>query len=328
MALRMPPEWSKHERTWMAWPAADFEQSEDAYQAWAEVANTASEYEPVTVLVNSHQTTIAKRYLSSDIQMLDCPLDHSWLRDSGATFVIDEGRLCAIDWKFNGWGAPPGRYRYESDNKVARFMAEQVGARLEESTLVNEGGAIQTNGNGLLLATKTVQLGPERNPYWAKAEVEGELNRKLGTDRVIWMNRGLTRDYEPFGTQGHIDMVACFANEDVVLVHDQTNESHPDCIVSREAIKTLTEQTKCQIIRVPAPSILRDASGFVDYSYINHYILNGAVLLCAFGDPSDLLARGILEEIYPGRKIRMIDARALFERGGGIHCITQQQPAV
>ena len=328
MALRMPPEWSRHERTWLAWPAADFEQSEDAYQVWAEVANTAAEYEPVTVLVNPHQRIIAQRYLSSDIQILDCPLDHGWLRDSGATFVFDEGRLSAVDWRFNGWGAPPGRYHHDLDNKVARFMAEQVGATVEQSPLVNEGGAIHTNGKGLLLATKTVQLGPERNPHWTRVEVEGELNNKLGTERVIWLERGLTRDYEPFGTKGHIDMVACFANEDLLFVHEQTNKSHPDYLVSCEAIATLTEQTQCTIVRLPSPTILSDASGFVDYTYINHYILNDAVLLGAFGDPSDLLAKGILEEVYPGRKIRLIDARPLFERGGGIHCITQQQPAV
>lgn len=328
MALLMPPEWSKHERTWLAWPAADFEQSEDAYLAWAEVANTASEYERVTVLVNAHQRVIAERYLSNEIEILDCALDHGWLRDSGATFVIDEGKLSAIDWRFNGWGAPAGRYHYELDNKVARFMAEQVGARVEESALVNEGGAIHTNGNGLLLATETVQLGPERNPQWTRTEVETELNGKLGTERVVWMKRGLTRDYEPFGTRGHIDMVACFANENLLLVHDQTNEAHPDFIVSRELISTLTEHTKCKIVRVPAPKILKDASGFVDYSYINHYILNNAVLLCAFGDPSDSFAKGILEEAYPGRTIKMIDARPIFERGGGIHCITQQQPVV
>jgi agmatine deiminase len=328
MALLMPPEWSKHERTWLAWPAADFEQSEDAYLVWSEVANVASEYEQVTVLVNSHQRSIAQRYLSSEIELLECPLDHSWLRDTGASFVIENEKLAAIDWKFNGWGAPAGRYKYELDNKVARFMAEQICARLVESPLINEGGAIHTNGKGLLLATETVQLGPERNPNWTRTEVECELNSKLGTDQVVWIHRGLTRDYESFGTLGHVDIVACFASENLLLVHDQTNESHPDYIVSRDVISKLTEQTKCEIVRVPAPRILNDTYGFVDYSYINHYILNDAVLLCAFGDPSDSIAKSILEEVYPGRQIRMIDARPIFERGGGIHCITQQQPAV
>lgn len=327
MSLFMPAEWAKHARTWLAWPAADYAQAEDAYLAWAEVANTAAEYEPVTVLVNPAQFDIAKKYLSAEIEVLVCPLDDSWIRDSGATFVFDNNQLAAVDWTFNGWGAQSWS-NYALDDKVAAFMASHVGAKLTKSDLVNEGGGIHTNGKGLVLATETVQLGVERNPEWTKLEVEAELNTMLGTDKVIWIRRGLTRDYETFGTKGHIDIVACFADESTLLVHDQQDESHPDYSVTHEVISRLEEQTDCRIVRVPAPITLRDSVGFVDYSYINHYILNDAVLLCSFADPNDQVAKGLLEDVYPGREIRLIDARPIFDRGGGIHCITQQQPAI
>jgi agmatine deiminase len=327
MSLLMPPEWAKHERTWLAWPAAEYAQEEDAYIAWSEVANTAAEYEPVTVLVDPKHYEIAKKYLSASIELVVCPLDDSWIRDSGATFVFDNNELAAVNWVFNGWGAQSWS-NYEQDAKVATFMANHVAAKLINSDLVNEGGGIHTNGSGLLLATETVQLGIERNPDWTRLEVESELNSKLGTDKVIWIRRGLTRDYETFGTKGHIDIVACFADENTLLVHDQQDESHPDYSVTHEVISRLGEQTDCRIVKVPAPKVLKDDLGFVDYSYINHYILNDAVLLCAFDDPNDQVAKGILEEVYPGREIRLIDARPIFDRGGGIHCITQQQPAV
>ncbi|MFZ4065040.1 MAG: agmatine deiminase family protein [Rhodoluna sp.] len=327
MSLLMPPEWAKHERTWLAWPAADYAQEEDAYLAWSEVANTATEYEPVTVLVDPKHYEIAKKYLSASIELVVCPLDDSWIRDSGATFVIDNNELAAVNWVFNGWGAQSWS-KYEQDAKVATFMANHVAAKLINSDLVNEGGGIHTNGSGLLLATETVQLGVERNPDWTRLEVEAELNSKLGTDKVIWIRRGLTRDYETFGTKGHIDIVACFADETTLLVHDQQDESHPDYSVTHEVISRLEEQTDCRIVKVPAPKVLKDDLGFVDYSYINHYILNDAVLLCAFEDPNDQVAKGLLEEVYPGREIRLIDARPIFDRGGGIHCITQQQPAI
>jgi len=327
MSLLMPPEWAKHERTWLAWPAADYAQEEDAYLAWSEVANTAAEYEPVTVLVDPKHYEIANKYLSASIELVVCPLDDSWIRDSGATFVFDNNELAAVNWVFNGWGAQSWS-KYEQDAKVATFMANHVAAKLINSDLVNEGGGIHTNGSGLLLATETVQLGIERNPDWTRLEVEAELNSKLGTDKVIWIRRGLTRDYETFGTKGHIDIVACFADESTLLVHDQQDESHPDYSVTHEVISRLEEQTDCRIVKVPAPKVLKDDLGFVDYSYINHYILNDAVLLCAFDDPNDQVAKGLLEEVYPGREIRLIDARPIFDRGGGIHCITQQQPAV
>ena len=326
MSWKMPAEWAKHDRTWVAFPAADYAQQEDAYFAWSAVANTASEYEAVTVLVDPKQVAIAKKYVSKEIQLIECPLDDSWIRDMGATFVIDEGKLGAIDWVFNGWGAQSWA-NYKQDDLVAKFMAELVAAKHIKSDLVNEGGGIHTNGNGLLLATETVQLGIERNPDWTRNEVEAELIEKLGVEKVIWVRRGLTRDYETFGTKGHIDIVACFSDENTILVHDQQDESHPDFAVSHEVINRLTE-TGCRIVRVPAPKVTKDAEGFVDYSYINHYILNDAVLLCAFDDQNDKEAKAILQEAYPGREIRLLDARPIFDRGGGIHCITQQQPAV
>lgn len=325
----MPAEWEPHERTWLAWPTADYVQAEDAFIAWAEVANTAAEYEPVTVLVASEHLQTAKRFLSKEIELVVCEMNDSWIRDSGATFVTNTSTnaLGAIDWTFNGWGAQSWS-EYELDDKVASFMAQHIGAELIESDLVNEGGGIHTNGKGLLLATETVQLGSERNPHLSRLEVEAELNLKLGTEQVVWIRRGLTRDYETFGTKGHIDIVACFTAADVLLVHDQRDPSHPDFSITHEVISRLEEQTSARIVRVPAPKYLKDETGYVDYSYINHYILNDAVLLCGFDDPNDQVAQGILEEAYPGREIRLIDARPIFDRGGGIHCITQQQPAV
>ncbi len=325
MSWVMPAEWAKHERTWLAFPAADYAQQEDAYLAWSEVANTAAEYEPVIVLVDPKHMRIAKKYLSEEITIVECELDDSWIRDSGATFVIDGNQLGAVDWTFNGWGAQSWA-NYAKDDKVAAVMAELALAKRIESELVNEGGGIHTNGNGMLLVTETVQLGSERNPDWTRAEVEAELNEKLGTNKIVWVRRGLTRDYETFGTKGHIDIVACFADENTLLVHDQQDESHPDFTVTHEVVAKLEEETNCRIVRVPAPKLLKDAEGFVDYSYINHYILNDAVLLCSFADENDQVAKGILEDVYPGREIRLIDARPIFDRGGGIHCITQQQP--
>jgi agmatine deiminase len=178
-----------------------------------------------------------------------------------------------------------------------------------------------------VLLTETVQLGEGRNSSWTKKEVEAEIHEKLGTHQAIWIKRGLTRDYDGFGTRGHIDIVACFASSNVILYHDQQDPSHPDYEVSREVKATLEAAGDFEVIGVPAPSILRDEEDFVDYSYINHYIVNGAVVLCSFNDPNDLVAKSILEKVYPGREIVLVDATQIFARGGGIHCITQQQPA-
>ena len=329
----MPAEWQPHERTWMAWPQADYTLGEThqdaaaAYTAWANVANAIVEFEPVTMLVGAQYESIAREYLSPKVSILLTDLNDGWMRDIGPTFVKNPtGETAAVDWTFNGWGSQGSWATWDKDDKVASLIAGAVGVPIHRSTLVNEGGGIHVNGAGIVLLTDTVQLGEGRNPDWTRREVEEEIHAQLGTNKAIWIRRGLTRDYEDFGTQGHVDIVACFADENTILYHDQQNPEHPDFSVSHEVRRTLEEAGGFRLVGIPAPTKLRDAHGVVDYSYINHYICNGAVILCAFDDPNDEVARGILEGVYPGREIVLVDARELFARGGGIHCITQQQP--
>ncbi|GAA3617834.1 hypothetical protein GCM10022199_22800 [Marihabitans asiaticum] len=150
---------------------------------------------------------------------------------------------------------------------------------------------------------------------------------------AIWLPRGLTRDCGEFGTRGHVDIVACFAEPGVVLLHWQDDPSHPDFEVSREAEAVLAAATDAKgdplrVVRVPAPRTLTDDEGPVDWSYINHLVCNDGVVACVFDDPRDEEALAVLREAYPDREVVGVDARPLFDRGGGIHCITQQQPAL
>jgi agmatine deiminase len=327
----MPAEWERHERTWVAFPTAGYtlgdtaSEHEAARTTWANVANQASEFEKVTVVVNPGDEPIAKRYLSGQIELLPIPIDDAWIRDSGPTFVVDKGQLGAVNWIFNGWGNQ-GWAEFGKDAKLAGEIANHVSATRLDSELVNEGGGIHISQDGTVLLTETVQLGNGRNPSWSKEQVEQEIHQKLGTSKAIWLKRGLTRDYEEFGTQGHVDIVACFAPDGRVLYHDQKNPNHPDYLVSAEVRETFI-RAGLEVVSIPAPDTLSDHEGYVDYSYINHYVLNDGVLLCSFADPRDKEARAILRDVYPGREIVLVDAKELFKRGGGIHCITQQQPA-
>ena len=339
MTWRMPAETERHERAWMAWPASGYTlgssnaYAEEARSTWAAVANAIADHEPLTMLVPPEAIGHARRRLSAAITLHECPLDDAWYRDSGPTFVVDEhGRLGAVDWVFNGWGRQAWA-RWEQDAKAAAVAIEDSGAVRVDSPLVNEGGGIHTDGLGTFLVTETVQLDPFRNPGWDRAGVEAELARTVGATRVIWLERGLTRDSAEYGTRGHVDLLATFTGPGELLVHVQDDRDHPDHTITRRLLDQLSGETDARgrplhITPLPAPRTLTDADGFVDHSYVNHFVLNGAVLACAFADPNDEPAREILAAAYPGREIVPIDARPLFARGGGIHCITQQQPAV
>ena len=330
--MRMPAEWEKHSRTWVAFPHTGYTlgETEDeikaAYKTWSNVANQASDFEPVSVVVHPADIKVAQQYLSKAIELVEIEIDDAWVRDSGPTFAIDNNEQVAIDWVFNGWGAQ-GWAKFDQDAQLATRIANHLGIRVSGSELTNEGGGIHVNGSDTVLLTETVQLGKERNPSWSRERVEQEIHAKLGTSKAVWLKRGLTRDYEEFGTKGHVDIVACFTPDGKVLYHDQRNSSHPDFAISAEVKKTLGE-SQLELIAIPAPEVQKDSHGFVDYSYINHYVLNDAVLLCGFDDKMDREVQAMLRDVYTGREIRLVDARELFARGGGIHCITQQQPAI
>lgn len=342
MAWHMPAETAPHDRTWMAFPAEGptlgetSAERDEGYGTWTAVAHAVAEFEPVTMIVDPAEVTRARRMLSSSIDIVEAPVDEFWMRDSGPTFVIDDERpgvLGAVDWIFNGWGAPAWA-QWQKAAQHARIIAGAVGAELVSSTLVNEGGGIHVDGEGTVLLTDTVQLDPRRNPYADKARVEAEMARTIGATKAVWLPRGLTRDYDDFGTNGHVDIVATIVSPGRLLLHEQQNPEHPDHAVTRELRAHLAQQTdasgrRFEIVDLPAPSTLRDDEGFVDWSYVNHLVTNDGVVACGFGDEqADAAARAILADVYPGRRVVTVDARPLFDRGGGIHCITQQQPSV
>lgn len=335
---RMPAETAAQERIWMAFPTGGYtlgdsaEEAHAARFAWAAVANAVLDFEPVTVLVAPGDVDIARRYLRPGVEVLTADLNDAWMRDIGPTFVLDgEGNLGAVDWVFNGWGGQEWA-SWDKDSRIAAEVAGRAQATHLPSELVNEGGGIQVDGEGTVLITESVQLDPGRNPRLDKADVEAELRRTIGATHAIWLPRGLTRDSEKFGTRGHVDIVAAIPSPGTLLVHSQQDPEHPDFEVSREILSFLSTTRDAagrqwHIIEVPAPRTLSDEEGFVDYSYINHLVVNGGVIACTFSDPNDEKALRILADAYPGRRVVGIDARELFARGGGIHCITQQQPA-
>lgn len=328
---RMPPEWHPQDRIWMAFPTAGYslgetqDQIEEARMAWASVANAIVPFEPVTLLVDPSDAEIVRNYLDPRVDVAEAPLDDAWMRDIGPTFVIgDDGAVAGVDWVFNGWGAASWA-TWGKDAEIAPRVCELAEVPVVPSPMINEGGGIHVNGEGTVLVTRTVQLGEGRNADWTQQQVEDELSRTLGVDRVIWLERGLTRDYEVFGTRGHVDIVAAFSDATTILFHDQRNPEHPDFEVTAQVRATLEGQG-FTLIAVPAPEVIRDDEGWVDYSYINHLVVNGAVILCSFDDPGDERAAAIIRQAYPDREVVLVDARPLFARGGGIHCITQQQP--
>ncbi len=338
----MPPEWVPHERTWMEFPpsnehfgppnSADLDRFR---RAWIAVTNAVARFEPVSLICNVGDIEAAQALLDPSVAevvtLYEAPINDAWFRDSGPTFLTHpDGRLGATHWTFNAWGHP--QVDSSDEAQIGSFAAGIAGAEVFATSMVNEGGGIHVDGEGTVLMTHTVQLDPFRNPDWLPERAAAEVTSFLGAEEAVWVPRGLTVDYEPFGTRGHIDIVAAFVRPGVVVAHAQLDPSHPDFEVCAENLAILraandAQGRRLEVIEIPGPRQGRIGDRFNDWSYINHYVCNGAVILCSFDDPNDEQAASILAEQYPGREIVLVDARAIFECGGGIHCITQQQPA-
>jgi agmatine deiminase len=270
--------------------------------------------------------------LSPNVEVVEAAYDDSWFRDNGPTFLTGpDGQLGAVHWTFNAWGQKAGA-SWDLDAQLGRFAAERAGATVFTSSMVNEGGGIHVDGEGTVLVTDTVQLHHLRNPDWSRAEVEAELRSMLGVTTVIWMARGLTADMQGYGTNGHVDIMCSFVRPGLVVAHRQPDPTHPDHDVMADNLARLRATPDArgrtiEVIEIEAPETTWHDGVPNDHSYINFVFANGGLVVCSFGDDrTDAAAVATFAELMPERRILTVDARPIFDRGGGIHCITQQEP--
>lgn len=324
----MPAEWQPHTRCWMAWPCnADIWPNgmDSARRNFAAVVRAILDFEPVTLLVRPADRAFAEQLCGSQVTYWEYPVDDSWMRDFGPSFVTDgNGALAGVNWRFNGWG----KYRHANDQHVARHVLEQLELPCIDVPLVLEGGAIHVDGEGTVLTTEQCLLHVNRNPALSKARIEALVLEHLGADKVVWLEQGLKDD----DTDGHIDEIACFVAPGTVLAlvgSDSGDVDYAPLQRNLEILKGATDARgrRFEVVTVEQPEVVHKGELRLSQSYVNFYIANGGVVMPAFGDRRrDEQAHGALRELFPRHKVLQLPARELAYGGGNIHCITQQQP--
>ncbi len=330
----MPAEWAPHSRCWMAWPCrSDLwgDRLPAVRKVFAEVAQAIAEFEPVTMLARPELIAEASLHVGGQgISVLPMAYDDSWTRDTAPTFVVDRdgGRLAGVDWRFNGWGERSPAW--QQDAATARLVLERLGAPRYEAPIVLEGGAIHVDGEGTCLACEASVLDPRRNPGLGRDEAEAVLRDYLGVETVIWLQQGLIDD----PTGGHIDNLACFVRPGVVLAltsRDPNDDNHPILEANLARLRAAQDARgrTLEVLEVPQPAKrTRDDGRRLTLSYVNLYLANGAVVVPMFNDAMDDRAHATVAAAFPDREVVQIDASDIVYGGGGLHCITQQQPAV
>lgn len=328
LGFSMPAEWAEHRRCWMMWPCRrevwpDFEATLRGYAA---VAHAIREFEPVTMATPPEDAARARSMLGGDIEVIEVPLDDSWSRDAGPVFLkTGDGETAGVNFCFNAWG---GKYDpFHRDNAFSSFVLETAGARQFYSSLTAEGGGISVDGEGTLLTTESCFPNRNRNPGWTRDAIELELCEMLGVTKVIW----LPGDEEETETDGHVDGIAVFAEPGVVIVGSADQPNDPYREAKQDNVDALRGQTDARgrpIRLIPIPAALDAIGGNERFcaEYVNFYIANGGIVMPEYDLPTDAEAREVLEEAFPGRRILGVPVRDIAIGGGGIHCITQQEP--
>lgn len=342
--FRMPAEWEPHEATWIAWPhnAEDWPgKFETIDWVYVEIVRVLTQHERVEILCIDHDQVV---HIQDLLKRTKVPpnryrthilsTDRSWLRDSAPTLVkLSDGSSHWIRWKFNAWA--------KYDNYKADLKVPDLVSRISEISIVNalrpdnqqpfvlEGGAIDTDGKGTLLATEECLLSDiqSRNPGLDKVGYEDAFKEYLGISKTIWLSHGCVGD----DTHGHIDDIARFVSEGTVVAVSEDNNDDENYQMSVENLARLKEATdslgrKLKVVELPMPAPIYYGQDRLPASYANFYIANDVVIVPTFNDPNDRVALNIISDLFPDRDVIGIHSVDLVLGFGTLHCLTQQQP--
>ena len=246
-----------------------------------------------------------------------------WTRDYAPIFVVNkkDKKITAVKWIFNAWGD-----KYDvllHDSYAGEQIAKASGYDVSEPKIVLEGGSIDVNGAGELITTEQCLLNKKRNPQLTKKQIEKYLKDYLGIDTVIWLKEGIEGD----DTDGHVDDITRFVNENTVITMVEENKSDKNYKPLKENLEIL-KKNGLDVIELPMPSKIAIPERRLPASYANFYIGNNCVLLPVFKDKNDEKAINTLQECFPNKKVVPIYARDLIYGYGGIHCVTMQEPKI
>lgn len=335
----MPEESEPHEGTWLQWPhqyqyGLTFRNETDP--TWVAMTKALVTSEKVHIIAYNEveKTRIIALLTAASISLTNVDFkiyqtDDVWIRDNGPIYVKDKsGNLIIQDWGFNGWGE-------KADFEKCDLIPSKIGADQNRKVInlnnemVNEGGAVEIDGNGTLLATKSAILNANRNPGLSQKDAEAIFKTYLGVTNFIWLDGVAGLEI----TDMHIDGFARFGNKTTIVTMNQASLLEWDVLqtdINKLYAAKNKNGTAYTFVYLPLTqnNVVTTNGTNLDYkgSYVNYYIANNKVLVPNYNDPNDVVANQIIQNLYPTRTVVGIDVRNLYANGGMIHCVTQQQP--
>ncbi|MDD4484789.1 MAG: agmatine deiminase family protein [Methanoregula sp.] len=332
----MPAEWEPHDAVWLSWPhnKNTFPHLKEVGEGYVRfiTAITLSEHVELFVPNPMVNRMVKSRLRAAEVDLSRVTIrtisySDVWIRDYGPTFITNPAlnKAAMVRWKFNAWGE-----KYDdqiADGRVPEDINRWLDLPVFSPGIILEGGSIDTNGRGTILTTRSCLLNKNRNPSLSIEEIEEYLKEYLGATKIVWLNRGIVGD----DTDGHVDDVARFVSPTTVVCAYEENPKDGNYAALHENYEILSKATDQEnnpfiLVKLPMPApVVFDGERY-PASYTNFYIGNTVVVVPVFDDPNDEKALAILRELFPGREVVGVNARAMVEGSGTFHCATQQQP--
>ncbi|MFA6293882.1 MAG: agmatine deiminase family protein [Victivallales bacterium] len=332
--IRLPAEWEAQSAVLLAWPHENTPWAphlEEVRRNYLEIIRAILKFEPVILVTpDKIQSQLIRRSMTSKkLVLFEIPGNDTWARDFGPITVFRNGKPTLVDFTFNGWGH---KYPAEKDNLISGNL-HKLGAfgkiKLESADFVLEGGSIESDGCGTILATSKCLMNPNRNRGFSKKQIEEKMETLLGAKRILWLDHG---HLEGDDTDSHIDTLARFAAENTI-VHvscDNTDDVHYKELKLMEKDLKSFRTANCRpyrLIPLPWPDAKYDDSGNrLPATYANFLIMNDAVLVPTYRDKKDSAALKAVSDAFPDRKIIGINCLTLIRQHGSLHCVTMQIP--
>lgn len=336
---RFPAEWAPHTATWLSWPHKEESwpgKIAAIYKPYCEFIKAVSEGELVRINVTNEQmAAFAKQQLQQvgadlkRIEFFEFPTNDAWCRDHGPAFLIntDTKQKIIVDWGYNAWGNkyPP----FDLDDVIPTKIGKHFNLPVHHPGIVMEGGSVDFNGKGAVLTTKACLLNKNRNPHLNQQEIEAYLQNYYGVEQVLWLGDGIVGD----DTDGHIDDITRFVNEDTVVTVIENNKNDDNYHILQENLKALKKMRllngkQLNIIELPMPDAVYYDGQRLPASYANFYISNAAVVVPAYRCKNDEKALDMLQQCFADRKVISIDSTDIIWGLGSFHCLSQQEPSV
>ena len=325
MSFRLPPEWHPQDWLWIGFPHDSDEwpgflgQAQEQIAAFANaVADSGQE---VRLLVRDEANEARARTLvGAKVKLERRAYGDVWLRDTGPLVVCDGAHRLARRFGFNGWG---DKYLMDGDQTIGAELAHDAKLTVTVADWILEGGALDTDGTGLVVTTEQCLLNPNRNPDLSPQDIEWRLARDLGLDRVLWLGQGLLHDH----TDGHVDNLARFVAPNVLALPSATGANDPNAEVYADA-RARAADFAVTVREIPSPGRVETDGRVEPASYMNFAVTTKLVVVPTYGTPHDADGVAAIAELFPDREVVGILADAVLAGGGSFHCASQQMPRI